>query len=259
MIQVKSKNKLVNWEIVSVNPNDKNWNWSDLFCFWAVSIQSIIGFSLISSLYLVYDLNFYVVFFGGIIASLLAFILTTLIGSSSQKYGLPFPVVLRSSTGVVGAKYFGLIRGVVGIFMFGVQTFFISKAIGYLLRILIFSINSEIMEKEILLTFFMGMDLIDIISFIFTLLVQFYLFSKGQHVVRLIIKFSAFFVYFGLVIFLIMITEHYDEVLNSLKITLNFNDFFSKSNIPPLITVIGTMFAFYSIIILNFVNRSLKC
>ena len=252
MIQVKSKNKLVNWEIVSVNPNDKNWNWSDLFCFWAVSIQSIIGFSLISSLYLVYDLNFYVVFFGGIIASLLAFILTTLIGSSSQKYGLPFPVVLRSSTGVVGAKYFGLIRGVVGIFMFGVQTFFISKAIGYLLRILIFSINSEIMEKEILLTFFMGMDLIDIISFIFTLLVQFYLFSKGQHVVRLIIKFSAFFVYFGLVIFLIMITEHYDEVLNSLKITLNFNDFFSKSNIPPLITVIGTMFAFYSIIILNF-------
>ncbi len=252
MIQVKSKNKLVNWEIVSVNPNDKNWNWSDLFCFWAVSIQSIIGFSLISSLYLVYDLNFYVVFFGGIIASLLAFILTTLIGSSSQKYGLPFPVVLRSSTGVVGAKYFGLIRGVVGIFMFGVQTFFISKAIGYLLRILIFSINSEIMEKEILLTFFMGMDLIDIISFIFTLLVQFYLFSKGQHVVRLIIKFSAFFVYFGLVIFLIMITEHYDEVINSLKITLNFNDFFSKSNIPPLITVIGTMFAFYSIIILNF-------
>ena len=252
MIQVKSKNKLVNWEIVSVNPNDKNWNWSDLFCFWAVSIQSIIGFSLISSLYLVYDLNFYVVFFGGIIASLLAFILTTLIGSSSQKYGLPFPVVLRSSTGVVGAKYFGLIRGVVGIFMFGVQTFFISKAIGYLLRILIFSINSEIMEKEILLTFFMGMDLIDIISFIFTLLVQFYLFSKGQHVVRLIIKFSAFFVYFGLVIFLIMITEHYDEVLNSLKITLNFNYFFSKSNIPPLITVIGTMFAFYSIIILNF-------
>ena len=252
MIQGKSKNNLVNWEIVSVNPNDKNWNWSDLFCFWAVSIQSIIGFSLIASLYLLYDLNFYVVFFGGIVASLLAFIFTTLIGNSSQKYGLPFPVVLRSSTGVIGAKYFGLIRGIVGIFMFGVQTFFISKAISYLLRISIFSISKEIMEKEIFQTFFIGMDLIDILSFIFTLLVQFYLFRKGQHIIRVIIKFSAFFVYFGLVIFLIMITEHYDEVLNSLKITLNFNDFFSKSNIPPLITVIGTMFAFYSIIILNF-------
>ncbi len=252
MIQGKSKNNLVNWEIVSVNPNDKNWDWSDLFCFWAVSIQSIIGFSLIASLYLLYDLNFYVVFFGGIVASLLAFIFTTLIGSSSQKYGLPFPVVLRSSTGVIGAKYFGLIRGIVGIFMFGVQTFFISKAISYLLRISIFSISKEIMEKEIFQTFFIGMDLIDILSFIFTLLVQFYLFRKGQHIIRVIIKFSAFFVYFGLVIFLIMITEHYDAVLNALKINLNFNNFISKTNIPPLISVIGTMFAFYSIIILNF-------
>ena len=252
MIQGKSKNNLVNWEIVSVNPNDKNWNWSDLFCFWAVGIQSIIGFSLIASLYLLYDLNFYVVFFGGIIASFLAFIFTTLIGNSSQKYGLPFPVVLRSSTGVIGAKYFGLIRGIVGIFMFGVQTFFISKAISYLIRILIFSINNEIMEKEIFQTFLMGMDLIDILSFIFTLLAQFYLFSKGQHIIRAIIKFSAIFVYLGLTIFLIMITEHYDAVLNALKISLNFNNFISKANIPPLITVIGSMFTFYSIIILNF-------
>ena len=104
MIQDKSRN-LINWEIVSVNPNDKNWNWRDLFCFWAVSIQSVIGFSLIASLYLVYDLNFFVVLYGGIIASFLAFIFSTLIGKASQKNGLPFPVILRSSSGVVGAKY----------------------------------------------------------------------------------------------------------------------------------------------------------
>ena len=127
----------MNWEIVSVNPNDKIWNWRDLFCFWAVSIQSIIGFSLIASLFLVYDLNFYVVLLGGIIASFLASIFSILIGLPSQRYGLPFPVILRSSTGVVGAKYIGLIRGIIGIFMFGVQTFFISKAITYLIRILI--------------------------------------------------------------------------------------------------------------------------
>ena len=204
MIQDKSRN-LINWEIVSVNPNDKNWNWKDLFCFWAVSIQSVIGFSLIASLYLAYDLNFFVVFYGGIFASILAFIFSTYIGKPSQKHGLPFPVILRTSTGVIGAKYVALIRGIVGIFMFGVQTFFISKAIGYLLRILIFSVNREFMENEILLTFFMGMNLIDIISFIFTLYIQYILFSKGQHFVRSIIRFSSYFVYFGLVIFLMLI------------------------------------------------------
>ncbi len=251
MIQDKSKN-LVNWEIVSVNPNDKNWNWKDLFCFWAVSIQSVIGFSLISSLYLIYDLNFFVVLFGGLFASFLAFMFSTFIGTPSQKYGLPFPVILRSSSGVIGAKYVGLIRGMVGIFMFGVQTFFISKAIGYLLRILIFSINSNFLENEILLTFFMGMNLIDIISFIFTLYIQYILFSKGQHFVRSIIRFSSYFVYLGLIIFLLLITEHFEDILNSAKLSLNFKNFFSKNNIDPLITVTGTLFTFFSIIILNF-------
>ena len=251
MIQDKSRN-LINWEIVSVNPNDKNWNWKDLFCFWAVSIQSVIGFSLIASLYLAYDLNFFVVFYGGIFASILAFIFSTYIGKPSPQHGLPFPVILRTSTGVVGAKYVALIRGIVGIFMFGVQTFFISKAIGYLLRILIFSVNREFMENEILLTFFMGMNLIDIISFIFTLYVQYILFSKGQHFVRSIIRFSSYFVYFGLVIFLMLITEHFQDVIKSVELSLNYKNFFSKSNIAPLITVTGTLFAFYSIIILNF-------
>ena len=128
---------------------------------------------------------------------------------------------------MIGAKYVALIRGIVGIFMFGVQTFFISKAIGYLLRILIFSINREFMENEILLTFFMGMNLIDIISFIFTLYIQYILFSKGQHFVRSIIRFSSYFVYFGLVIFLMLITEHFQDVIKSVELSLNYKNFFS--------------------------------
>ena len=251
MIQDKSKN-LMNWEIVSVNPNDKNWNWKDLFCFWAVSIHSVIGFSLIASLYLIYDLNFFVVLCGGILASILAFIFSSFIGTPSQKHGLPFPVILRSSAGVIGAKYVSLLRALIGIFMFGVQTFFISKAIGYLMRITLFSINQEIMDNEVLLIFFMGMNLIDIISFIFTLYIQFTLFTKGQKFIRAIIRFSSYFVYIGLIIFLLIITEHFDDVIKMLSISLKFDDFFLKSNIAPLITVTGTLFAFFSIIILNF-------
>ena len=76
MIQDKSKN-LMNWEIVSVNPNEKNWNWKDLFCFWGNATQSVIGFSLVASLYLVYNLNFFIVIFGFIIAALCAALMST--------------------------------------------------------------------------------------------------------------------------------------------------------------------------------------
>ena len=130
MSQQKSKKTLINWDLVSVNPNDKNWDWKDLFCFWGVNIQSLIGFSLIASLYLIYDMNSLVVFFGTLIGSLLVYFFSNWIGKPSQKFGLPFIVILRSSMGISGAKYFGLIRCLVGIFMFGIQTFFISKALG---------------------------------------------------------------------------------------------------------------------------------
>ena len=66
MSQQKINKNLLNWDLVTVNPNNKNWNWKDLFCFWGVNIQSVIGFSLITSLYVIYDLNSFVVFFGTI-------------------------------------------------------------------------------------------------------------------------------------------------------------------------------------------------
>ena len=91
--------QLRNWELVSINPNNRNWVWSDYFNFWAVSIQSVIGFSLIASLYLIYDLNSLIVLSGCLIATFLIFILINIIGKTSQSTGLPFPVILRLSMG----------------------------------------------------------------------------------------------------------------------------------------------------------------
>ena len=71
MSSEKEKFNLTNWEIVSVNPVDKNWDWKDMFCFWSVGLQSIMSFALIASLYFVYNLNFYEVLFGSLLASLL--------------------------------------------------------------------------------------------------------------------------------------------------------------------------------------------
>ncbi|MDA9084897.1 cytosine permease, partial [Candidatus Pelagibacter sp.] len=174
MNQDKSKNNLINWEIVSVNPNDKTWDWKNLFCFWGINIQSIIAFSLIASLYLVYNLNLIVVFLGTLIASLLIYFLANLIGKPSQKHGIPFPVLLRTSLGFKGAKYFSLLRGLVGIFMFGIQTYFLSKAFSYLIRIAIFSIDKSILDMDIFLIFLLSLNVIDWISFMIAILLQIY-------------------------------------------------------------------------------------
>ena len=253
MIQEKENFPLKNWEIVSVNPSQKNWTWKDLFCFWGSGIQSIVGFSLIASIYLIYNLNFLIVLIGCIISSILVYLFCNLIGQPSQKHGLPFPVILRSSMGINGARYIALLRGAVGIFMFGVQTFFISKSIGYLIRILIFNIDENILDQEIFFTFYMSLNIIDYVALILSLAIQYIFFSKGISRNKSFINFSAFFVYFGLIIFLIMIVaENYNELSKSIKLVLNVENVVSKSNILPLLTVIGTMFAYLSMVILNF-------
>ena len=253
MIQEKSNIQLTNWELVSVNPSNKIWNWKDLFCFWGNTIQSIIGFSIIASLYLVYELNVSVVFFGTFAASLLVVFLTNLIGKPSQKHGIPFPVFLRTSMGIFGAKYVAILRGLVAIFMFGVQTFFLSKSIGYLIRISLFSIDSTFLDKEIFTLFFYGLNIIDWFSFLFAIFFQIYLFRKGQIFNKIIINISAIFVYIGLILFCAIIAStNFVDVVDSFKDLLVFDNVISKSNISPFLTVFGTMFAYFSIVIVNF-------
>ncbi len=253
MIQEKDKFQIKNWELVSVNPNNRNWTWVNYFNFWAVNIQSLLGFSLIASLYILYDLNSLAVLTGCLIAGMLVYFFSNLIGKISQSSGLSFPVILRLSMGFNGARYIGMLRGSVGIFMFGVQTFFISKSIGYLIRIFIYEIDLEILNNQIFLSFFFGMNLIDWIAIVFTFFLQFYIFTNGQIANRKLISFSSFFVYIGLILFLIIIlSENYNDLMNSLKLSTNVDNYIAKKNILPIITITGTMFAYFSIVLVNF-------
>ena len=253
MNQPKVKYTPSNWELVTVNPNYKTWDWKYLFCFWGVNVQSIIGFSLIASLYTIYSLNTFVVFFGTILGSIFVYFFSNLIGKPSQKYGLPFAVLLRSSLGFRGAKTFGLIRSIVGIFMFGVQTYFLSKIIGYLIRITIFSIDNSVLDQEIFMTFLLGLNIIDWISFFIVIIFQTLMFSVGIQFNKKLINYSAIIVYLGILLFFFTV------FLSDVKITskafidiLDFKNFVDINNIAPILTVAGTIFAYFSIIIISF-------
>ena len=249
----KSKNSIINWELASVNPNDKTWDWKNIFCFWGVNIQSIIAFSLITSLYLVYELSFLIVLFGSLIGSFFVYLFANLSGKPSQKSGLPFPVILRSSFGIKGAKYLALLRGLVGVFMFGVQTYFLSKAVSYLIRIFIFSIDSTFLDKDIFLVFLLGLNIIDWMSFVFSILLQAFLFSKNHKFNKLIINFSAITVYSGMLLFfLVVLLLDVKFVSQAFVDIFNYNNIFLKTNIAPLIVVAGTVFAYFSLVITNY-------
>jgi NCS1 family nucleobase:cation symporter-1 len=255
--QPKVKYSLSNWDLVTVNPNYKTWNWKDLFCFWGVNVQSVIGFSLIASLYLLYSLNTFIVFFGTILGSFFVYLFSNIIGKPSQKFGLPFAVLLRSSLGFNGAKFFGLIRSLVGIFLFGIQTYFLSKLLVYLIRILLFTIDESILYQNIFIFYYFGLNIIDWSAIIIAIIFQALLFSIGIQYNKKLINFSAITVYFGMICFFFIV------LLSDVKLTteaftniLKLDNFLDKNNLAPLLTVAGTIFAYFSILIISFGDYS---
>ena len=253
MNQPKVKYSLSNWDLVSVNPNYKNWNWKDLFCFWGVNIQSLIGFSLIASLYLIYNLNVFVVFFGTLLGSFFVYLFSNIIGKPSQKFGIPFVVLLRSSLGFNGAKFFGFIRSLVGIFLFGIQTYYLSKIFIYLIRILLFSIDESILHQNIFIFYYFGLNIIDWSAIFIAIIFQTLLFSIGMQYNKKLINYSAITVYVGMICFFFVV------FLNDVKVTalafsniINLNNFLNINNLAPLLTVAGTIFAYFSILIISF-------
>ena len=253
MNQPKVKYSLSNWDLVSVNPNYKTWNWKDLFCFWGVNVQSLIGFSLIASLYLMYNLNVFVVFFGTILGSFFVYLFSNIIGKPSQKFGIPFVVLLRSSLGFNGAKLFGLIRSLVGIFLFGIQTYYLSKIFIYLIRILLFSIDESILHQNIFIFYYFGLNIIDWSAIFIAIIFQTLLFSLGIQYNKKLINYSAITVYVGMIFFFFVV------FLSDVKITalafsniISLDNFLDINNLAPLFTVAGAIFAYFSILIISF-------
>ena len=97
------------------------------------------------------------------------------------------------------------------------------------------------------------MNLIDWVSFIATVLLQGFLFSKNHKFNRSIINFSAITVYSGMVFFfLVVLLLDVKFVFQSFIDIFTINDIFVKKNILPLITVAGTIFAYFSVVIVNY-------
>ena len=70
---------------------------------------------------------------------------------------------------------------------------------------------------------------------------------------RKLIRFSAISVYLGIIIFFFSILLSDVKVSSNAFVSfLDYNNFFDKSNIAPLITVIGTTFTFFAITITSY-------
>ena len=183
------KNKdpsLYNEDLAPIPNNKRTWGWFEIFNVWSNDIQSLFGYTLAASLFISYGLNGWSVFAALMVAGLFVMWLVNMMGQPSVKYGIPFPVMARSSMGVKGANFPAVVRGIVAIFWYGAQTYFASTAVSLLISALAGGNGAPVL---------LGMSSIDWISFLFVWAFQVYLFWKGIPWITKFLNFAGPFVY----------------------------------------------------------------
>src|SRR5579863_4208974 len=124
--------QLYNHDLAPVAPAGRTWGVFSIFAMWMSDVHSVGGYTFAASLFLL-GISGWQVLLALTIGILVVYVLMNWVGKPSLRHGIPFPVMARVSMGVMGANLAALIRGVVGIVWYGVQTYFASKAVATLL------------------------------------------------------------------------------------------------------------------------------
>src|SRR5271155_5069318 len=120
--------KLYNHDLAPIAPAGRTWGVFSIFAMWMSDVHSVGGYTFAASLFFL-GLTGWQVLISMIVGIMVVYVLMNLIGRPSQRYGIPYPVVARISFGIMGANLAAVVRGIVGIVWYGVQTYFASKAV----------------------------------------------------------------------------------------------------------------------------------
>jgi NCS1 family nucleobase:cation symporter-1 len=245
--EIRSKDgALWNEDLAPLPPERRTWGWFEIFNVWNNDIQSLFGYTLAASLFITYGLNGWATFAAIVVAGFIVMYLVNLTGKASVKYGVPYPVIARASMGVQGAKFPALVRGIVAIFWYGVQTYFASTAVSLLIR--------SLLGVEPGGTGFLGMTGIDWVSYVIVCVFQVGLFMMGIDWVGKFLNWAGPFVYAVMIALALVIWWQAGAGLTS-----ELGNIFQGAEVDggrgpvmAFIAVVGTMIAYFAAVIINF-------
>ncbi|MEM9243321.1 MAG: cytosine permease [Pseudomonadota bacterium] len=242
---IKSINyRLYNDNLKPTNESARHWGWLSVFSIWANTTQSLAGYTVAASLFFHYQLNGWAVMLAMLVAGAVIASLAGLIGKPSLRYGIPYPVIARSSMGIYGANLPAMIRCVVAIFWYGTQTYMASTAIALLLKPVIhFSSHFR----------FLGLDMDSLVAIVLVSVLQYLLFRKGMDAIRLFVNWAALVVYIVMLILLLVLAHQAKgNLLAEVGHVFHPQTGYSRQTIISFLTIVGTMVVMYSPVITSY-------
>lgn len=235
--------KLYNEDLAPLAIEDRNWGWFSIFNVWSNDIQSLFGYTLAASLFLSYGLSGWWVMAAIICSGFIVMVMVNLTGKPSVKYGVPFPVLIRASLGIKGAKLPSVLRAIIGIFWYGVQTYFASTAVAILLAVFMGSSDAT----------FLGLNGTAWLAFVIVWVFQIMLFWAGIEPIKHFLNWAGPLVYVVMVILMGMIWyQSGSELLPAINSIFTSGSDYTGTSVQAFTAIVGTMVAYFAAVVINF-------
>ena len=235
--------RLINEDLAPVPPDKRSWSSYSVFAMWMSDVHSVGGYTFAASLFLL-GLSGWQVLLALVIGIGIVNVLMNWIGKPSQQHGIPFPVMARVSCGVMGANLAAVIRGVVGIVWYGVQTYFASKAVATLVLVF-FPAAASLQATSVL-----RLDLLGWSCFLFMWFFQLMIFQRGMETIRKFIDFCGPAVY--LVMFLLMGWILWKAGWDAIDLSLSDKVLTPTQSIVAMGSAVLLVVSYFAALLLNF-------
>ncbi|WP_322074584.1 NCS1 family nucleobase:cation symporter-1 [Burkholderia cepacia] len=169
--------RLHNADLAPTKAEGRTWGRYSIFALWTNDVHNIANYSFAIGLFAL-GLSGWQMLASLAIGAVLVYCFMNLTGYMGQKTGVPFPVISRMSFGIYGALLPAMIRAVIAIAWFGIQTYLASVV----LRVLLTAIWPGLAAFDQDAIF--GLSTLGWVTFVAIWLVQIGILTYGMEMVR---------------------------------------------------------------------------
>ena len=183
--QAIDNSSLINEDLAPISPEKRKWGTWNYAALWISMSLCIPSYQLASGM-IKDGMNWWQAIMTMLLGNLIVLVPMILNGRAGTKYGIPFPVFVRSSFGTKGANIPAMLRAIVACGWFGIQTWIGGKSLYRLLKVWFPSLD----ELHIHGLF---PDLLPLICFIAFWMLNMYVIYRGVDSIKKLLVFKAFF------------------------------------------------------------------
>ncbi len=222
----------------------QKWSWYNIFAFWMSDVHSVGGYVTAGSLFAL-GIASWQVLLALLIGIVIVQVFTNLVAKPSQKTGVPYPVINRAIFGIKGANIPAILRGLIAIAWYGVQTFLAAQSLNIIFLKFI-PATAELVEHS-----FLGLSALGWLSYAILWVAQVALFWNGMEAIRKFIDWAGPAVY----VVMIILAGYLVAKAGWSNVSLNLHEgepLGFWASLPVMATAVAIVVSYFSGPMLNF-------